>query len=256
MPTSPRPALRVAISAMVSPERTFSTYRQLFATVAQRLGRSLELVQRPTYADVNALLEKGEVEVAWVCTGAWPALARSGGARLLVVPVVDGGTTYRAYVIVGRACTANSFADLAGCRFAFSDRLSLTGYRYPTLRATQVSQDAGSFFGETFFANSHDNAIEAVRRGLADAASVDGLVFDYLARNSPESVAGLRVIERSEPYPIPPVVVSSHLPAAEAERVAVTLLTLHQEGGARSLLAHVGIESFTRPIPEAYQSLP
>jgi phosphonate transport system substrate-binding protein len=251
-----RPVLRVAIGAMVSPERTFSSYRQLFAVLADRLGLSLELVQRPTYADVNALLDKGEVEVAWICTGAWPELARSGGARLLVVPVVNGETTYRAYVIVGRSCRADSFAELAGSRFVFSDPLSLTGYRYPTLRAAQLSQAAKTFFADTFFAHSHDNAIEAVRRGLADAASVDGLVFDYLARTSPQSVAGLRVVERSEPYPIPPVVVSSRLAGAEAERVAAVLLSLHSEPEGRQLLADMGVDRFVRPAPDSYQVLP
>src|SRR5512135_1150411 len=43
-----RPALRVAVAAMISPKETFVFYRQLLDYLASNLGMEVELVQRKT----------------------------------------------------------------------------------------------------------------------------------------------------------------------------------------------------------------
>ena len=174
------PSLRVAIGAMISPERTYSSYGELFSEVAKKRGRRLELVQRGTYREVNVLLEHGEVDMAWICTGAWPELHKAGTARLLAVPVVGGRATYNALVIAGPSTTAGGLRELRGARFAFTDPMSLTGCLYPRSRLTTLGLNPAAFFGTSFFTHGHDLSIEAVRTGFADAASVDSLVFDYL----------------------------------------------------------------------------
>jgi phosphonate transport system substrate-binding protein len=253
---APGHPLRVAVGAMISPERTFASYGELFAEMARRLGRPVDILQRRTYAEVNQLIEHGEVDLAWVCTGAWPPLARSRAARLLAVPVVNEQTTYRAVILVGPSCRARTLAELRGVRFAFTDALSLTGYAYPRRRLAGLGLGADRFFSGTLFTHGHDTSIETVRRGFADAASVDELVFDFLRQRHPEEVEGVRVIEHSEPFPIPPLAVPTSLSEADFRLFQRVLLELDRDPRGRDLLQQLLVDRFAKPNESAYLELP
>ena len=77
---SPTPPLRVAVAAMISPKETFDLYRQLLAYLGRKLGKDLEFVQRKTYAEIDELLKKGEIDLAFICSG--PLCSRPGKIRL------------------------------------------------------------------------------------------------------------------------------------------------------------------------------
>jgi len=248
--------LRVAVGAMISPERTYEFYADLFHLLAGRLHRPLELKQRRTYQEVNTLILRGEVDVAWICTGAWPELSEAAGARLLAVPMVGGKTTYNALVLAGPAAgTARSLGELAGTRFAFTDPISLTGCLYPKRRIASLGGDAARFFSDTTFTGGHDRSIEAVRRGIVGGASVDSLVYDYLARRFPEEVEGVRVLETSPPFPIPPLVVPSSTPEGLSTVLRRELLALGRDPGGRKLLDALLVDGFSPPDLAAYERL-
>ena len=252
-PAPTHPVLRVAVGAMISPERTYADYAGLFAEVARREHRTLRLVQRSTYRDLNDLIRRGEVDVAWICTGAWPELRRDGAARLLAIPVVNRATTYNALLIGTASRPARDLASLRGARFVFTDPLSLTGCLYPTRRVkAETGLDPATFFGETRFTHGHDNSIEAVRRGFADAASVDSLVFDYLRSRSPAEVDGVRILETSPPFPIPPLVVPSQLPVEDEASLRNVFLRLSDDLAGRARLSPLLVDRFAIPDPPAY----
>lgn len=244
--------LRVAVGAMISPERTYEHYLDVFAEIAHRRGRPLELLQRQTYRDVNALLEHDEVDLAWICTGAWPALASAGTARLAAVPRVNGVSTYRAYIIIRSENRSKDLGDLRASIFAFTDPMSLSGCRYPLSRLRERGEAPAEFFSRTFYTHGHDVSIEAVRRGYADAASVDALVFDFLASRSPSLVDGLRILETSNPFPIPPLVVPARADGREADELVTELLRLADDERGRRLLDQIGVQAFVRPDSAAY----
>jgi phosphonate transport system substrate-binding protein len=244
--------LRVAVGAMISPERTYQHYREVFEEIALRRGRPLELVQRATYRDVNTLVERGEVDLAWICTGAWPDLESAGAARIVAVPRVSGVSTYRAYIIVRAENRSRSLDDLRAATFAFTDPMSLSGCQYPLSRLRDRGEAAAKFFSRTFYTHGHDVSIEAVRRGYADAASVDSLVFDFLALRSPGEVDGLRVLETSSPFPIPPLVVPARAEGREADELVTELLRFADDEVGRRLLGQIGVEAFARQDSAVY----
>lgn len=248
--------LRVAVGAMISPERTHAFYTDFFHLLASRLHRPLELIQRRTYQELNALIRRGEVDLAWICTGAWPELAEAGAARLLAVPVVDGKTTYNALLLAGPAAPrARDLEGLRGARFVFTDPISLTGCRYPKGRVAAIGADASTFFSRTSFTGGHDRSIESVQRGLAGGASVDSLVFDYLARRFPEEVEGIRVLETSPPFPIPPLVVPAATPEATSSALRDQLVALASDDRGRGLLDALLIDGFAPADEGAYARL-
>jgi phosphonate transport system substrate-binding protein len=249
------PALRVAVGAMVSPERAYVHYGRFFAALAAQRGQRVELVQRTTYREVNDLLREGAVDLAWICTGAWPELEREGAAQLVAVPRMYGKTTYQSFLIAGPSSDAATWSDLRGARFAFTDPLSLTGRLWPLRRLRETVGEGESFFGSTLYTHGHDLSIEAVRRGLVEAASVDSLVYLFLEARSPREVEGVRVLERSPELPIPPLVVSGALAEPRVLALRSDLFELADSAEGRGILAELAIDGLVPADAAPYREL-
>ncbi|MCP5371250.1 MAG: phosphate/phosphite/phosphonate ABC transporter substrate-binding protein [Hyphomicrobiales bacterium] len=249
------PTLRVAIAAMISPETTKEYYGDLMREIGKRLGRRTVFLQRKTYAEVNHLLEKKEVDLAFVCAGPYVDGNQRFGMEILAVPVVDGKSTYRSLTIVHRDSDIRTFDDLKGRRFAFTDPDSNTGHLVPRYVLAQRGATPETFFSETFFTNSHDNSIRAVALGLADGASVDSLVWKFM-RDSDSQIAGLtRVVQESPRYGIPPVVVHPSLAADTKQQLRETFLNLAQDKKVAPLLKKLRIDRFVAGQDGAYDTV-
>ena len=61
--------LKVAVAAIISPKETFAYYRQLLDYIGQRLGQEIQFIQRKTYGEINELLARGQIDLAFICSG-------------------------------------------------------------------------------------------------------------------------------------------------------------------------------------------
>jgi phosphonate transport system substrate-binding protein len=248
-------ALRGAVAAMISPRETFIHYRELLAYVARKSGKTLDFVQRKTYEEINELLGKGEVDLAFICSGPYALAKGRYGFMPLAVPEVQGSTSYRAYLIVNRNSPFHQLQDLKGQTFAFTDPDSNTGKLVPSFWLAELNQRPETFFKQIIYTYSHDNSILAVARGLVDGATVDGLVWEYYQATNPGFTSKTRIIKKSEPYGIPPLVVSRHLPAAERERLQQALLSMHRDPEGKKILAGLLIDRFLPLQEEWYEPI-
>lgn len=253
-PMKGRP-LRFAVASMADPIATYEAYLDLFNDLAAALGRPYQFVQRRTYQELNELLLQGQVDLAFICSGAYAALPENAPIEIIALPVVNGKSVYHSLIIVRKNSPAQRFEDLKGARFAFTDLLSNTGYLYPAFRLTNLGTDSQRFFAGTLLSGSHDESILAVYRKLVDAAAVDDLVFYKLV--SPESPYRdqLRVIESSPDFAIPPVVAPITVPAGLRARMRRFLLGLAQTPQGRARLAALGFDGFTAGGKEDYASI-
>jgi phosphonate transport system substrate-binding protein len=157
-------------------------------------------------------------------------------------------------LIVPADSPAQSMADLRGRVFAFTDPMSNSGRNYPTYLVQQFDSTPEAFFSRTFFTYSHDDAIRAVADGLADGAAVDSLVYDFAVAREPALGEKTRVIHRSKPFGIPPVVVSPALrPQLKAELQALLLSAADASEGLSALQA-IGVDRFVEITDDAYDS--
>jgi len=255
VPTNEVAALRLAVAAVISAQGTAETYQPLLDYLSRKLGRPVELVQRRTYAEINQLIEDGEVDVAFVCTSAYVAGHDEFGMRLLAAPQVNGATVYYSLLIVPSDSAAQSMADLRGEVFAFTDPMSTTGRMYPTYLVQQLGMGPERFFGRTFFTYSHDEAIRAVASGLADGAAVDSLVYDSVVSRDPALGEKVRVIYRSPPFGIPPVVVGPEVRPQLAAQLADVFLGMSEDPEGRDALEAMQIEAFVPIADSAYDSV-
>lgn len=240
-------AVKMAVAAMLSPRGTVMSYRPLQGYLEHRLGRPVQLVQRRTYQEVNELLARNMVDLAFVCTGAFRVGLQQGIMDLLVVPRIDGRETYQALLITAADSPIRTLEDLQGKVFAFTDPLSNSGYLYPVSILRERGERLESFFGRTIFTYSHDRSIAAVVEGVADAASVDSIVFAHAVRRDLDLAAKLRVIQRSPEFGMPPVVTPAGVDSDLRRQLREILLHIHEDPAAVDVLTALGIERFVEP---------
>lgn len=247
--------LRVAIAAVISPKGTVESYTPLLEYLGQALERPVELVQRRTYMEVNDLIARGEIDLAFVCTSAYVAGKRDFGMELLVAPQVQGDMIYYSYLIVPAGSPAQSMADLRDTVFAFTDPISNTGRKYPTYLVHQLGERPETFFARTFFTYSHDDAIRAVANGVADGAGVDHLIYDFAVAREPELGRRTRIIHQSPPFGIPPVVVAPQIRPQLRAELQTVLLQMADDPAGRTALTAAGIDRFLTIEDAAYDSV-
>ncbi len=246
--------LRVAVAAIVSPEGTLNSYRSLLAYLGHLLGRGVELVQRRTYWEVNDMISRGEVDLAFVCTGAYLQQGREHIMSILVVPQIHGRTTYKASVIVAADSRIKSFDDLKGKVFAFTDPLSNTGYLFPMDLVEKRDETVETFFKRTIFTYSHDRSIQAVVDGVVDGASVDNIVYENTIRKRPRIASLTRVIEQSREFGMPPVVVPKGIDKGEMKRLRAIFLNMDKDPEGRAVLNRLGMDRFVLPLSTLYEA--
>jgi len=252
---SSTPPLRVAVAAMISPKETFDLYRQLLVYLGHRLNRDLEFVQRKTYGEIDELLRRGEIDLAFICSGPYVAGKERFGFESLAVPEVHGSHFYRSYLIVNKDSTYHHLEELKGHTFAFTDPDSNTGKLVPTYWLAQMHEQPETFFSRIVYTYSHDNSIMAVARNLVDGAAVDGLIWEFYQQKDPTFTAKTRIIKKSEPYGIPPLVASKNLPVESKERIREILFSMHHDPEGKKILSGLMIDRFIAPQEGWYENL-
>ncbi len=247
--------LTIAIAGMVTPDEGLAYYQGLSEYLGRKVGLPVRLIHKADYAQVNDMLEQGKVDVGFVCSGPYVAGHDKFGLELLGAPVVNGQPMYYAYLIVPKSSDATSLLSLKGHVFAFTDPQSNTGCGVPTGMLADLGSTPEAFFSRFYFTYSHDVSIKNVATGEADGASVDSLIFDYAAATDPTYVSKVRVIGKSEPYGVPPVVVRPGLESGLKQRLRAALLGAAEDPAGVALLEKMRIEKFVAVDDSAYDSI-
>ena len=247
--------LRIAVGAIISPAKSLTFYEDIFDYIGENLGQGIELVQRKTYAEVNFLMRERRIDAAFVCSRPYVEGHRDFGMELLCVPVCFGKTTYHSYFIVHKDSTIKELEDLRGKLFAFSDPLSNTGMLIPTYTLAKMGETPESFFRKYIFTYSHDNSIRSVAEKFVDGAAVDSLIWEYLNVEEPELTLQTRILHKSSPYAIPPVVVSPNIDPKLKEQLRSAFLNMHKDPKGSQVLKKVLIDRFTEIEDSAYDSI-
>ena len=220
----------------------------------RKLGRPIVFVQRDSYRETMDLIDKGNLDFAWICD--YPYLALGKTVRLLAVASYQSKPFYRSYLIVPAKDTQSaSIIDLKGKVFAYADPHSNTGYVVPRHLLKQAGIDAGGHFRKTFFTWSHAKAIEAVASGLAQGANIDSYVWDSLQKVDPQLTAKTRIVWKSPEFGFPPIVADHRVPPADFETFQKALFGMGDDPDGRALLAKLNLDGFVAGSPELYAAV-
>ena len=247
--------VRIAVGGMITPREGVVYYRDLLRYIQDKIGEKIEYVDRESYAEINEMLKTGKLEAAFVCSGPYTDGKEQFGLELLVAPQAYGATVYYSYILVAKDSPFQSFEELRGKRFAFTDPLSNTGKLVPTYMLAKIDETPERFFKKIIFTMSHDKSINAVAQGIVDGAAVDSLIWEYLNATNPELTSKTRILKKSPPYAIPPVVVPRNLDPVLKDKLKQTFLNAHLDPQGREILQKMKIDKFIEIEDRAYDSV-
>jgi phosphonate transport system substrate-binding protein len=219
-----------------------------------RLGRPVRFVRRKTYAEITDMLLGGELDAAWICSFSY--VFNRANLTLLGVPVFKGEPYYQSYLIVPAIDQdTRGYGDLQGKVFAYVEPRSNTGYLYPRFAIAQLGKDSNAWFRETFFTWSHPDSVLAVADRVADAAAVDGYIWEVLSLGDPGLTDRTRVVSGSQKFGFPPVVGGAFIKDEVRARLATALLGMDQDPEGRRLLDLLHLDRFMAPREDIYDGI-
>jgi phosphonate transport system substrate-binding protein len=251
-----KPVLNIAVASIISPMENVNLYGDLLNIIGERVNMKVKMVQRQNYSETNRLIEAGEVQLGFICSGALIGdIGTNQIKQILVTPQIAGSTTYSSYIIAPSSSRASSLLDLKGKSFAYMDPLSFSGRIAPQVMLKRKGYQPDNFFRQTIFTYSHDKSIRAVAEGIVDGAAVDSLIYDLTIARDKSILGKIKVVDQSEAMGNPPVVVSHK---ADPELIAALkniLLTMHMDEQGRKAMALLHFDRFVHPDQVIYEKI-
>src|SRR3990172_2262751 len=256
-PVSPAPQepIRIGVSSMITPVDTVKYYQAIIDYIGARIGQPVQMVHRRTYAEMDGLLERGEVKIAFICSATYVKDREKFGVELLAAPSVDGNPKYHSHIIVHNDSLLKAFPELKGKTFAFIDPKSNSGKIYPTYLLKTMGTDPERFFGRFLYSYSHNKSVEMVAKKIVDGAAVDSIVYEYMRKTGSPYARQTKIIKRSPPYGTPPVVAVRDLDPVLKREVKAAFLNMRKTPRGKAILDAMMIDGFVEVPDRDYDGI-
>jgi phosphonate transport system substrate-binding protein len=240
---------------MITPVDAVKYYQEIIDYIGDQIKQPVQMVHRRTYDEMDAMLERGEVKIAFICSAPYVKNREKFGIDLLVAPSINGRAIYHSYIIVHKDSPIHSFSELKGKFFAFTDPKSNTGKLYPTYLLKTMNTSPEKFFKKIIYSYSHNKSVELVAKKIVDGAAVESIVYEYMLKKGSPYVKQTKIIKRSPPYGIPPVVVTKDLNSDLKRKIKEVFLNMHKTEKGKTILNAMMIDGFVEIHDSAYDSI-
>ncbi len=260
LPSHPALALsddvvKIGVSSMITPVDAVKYYQDIIDYIGEQIKQPVRMVNRRTYDEMDSLLEKGDVKIAFICSAPYVKNQAQFGVELLVGPIVNGRSVYHSYIIVHHESPIKTFPELKGKIFAFTDPKSNTGKLYPSYLLKGMGFTPEKFFKEILYSYSHNKSVEMVAKKIVDGAAMESIVYEHMLKVGSPYARQTRIIKRSPPFGIPPVVVTRDIDPALRKKIRDVFLSMHKTTKGKAILDAMMIEKFDEVPDKNYDSI-
>ncbi|MEN8258342.1 MAG: phosphate/phosphite/phosphonate ABC transporter substrate-binding protein [Thermodesulfobacteriota bacterium] len=247
--------LRIALIPEIDIFSQKKRYEPLVKYLEGKQGVVIDLKILSRYGNIIDNFVSKDLDAAFFgsFTGAL-ALKKLGVTPLARPEGDDGISTYFGMVFARKDSHINNAADMKGKRFAFVDKATTAGWLLPLHFFGELGiEDYQSWFGETYFTGTHDDAIYDVLNGNADIGAAKNTVFDRLAAQDSRILDELEIISTSMPVPENGLAVRPGLDEGLVAGMKKTLLTMDQDPEGKGVLAQFGAARFIETTAADYK---
>lgn len=254
--------INIAMTAAFVSEKGIGVYEEIGDYIEKKTGLKVEFVSGLSYATINAMIESGAAQMAFVC--GYPYILSHDGkenppTKLLAAPVnampqYKGEPKYYSYIIVRKDSPITKFEDLKGKTWVYNDDISNSGYNMPRAKLVSMGETKG-FFGKIVKSGAHEESIRMVGAGEADASAVDSLVLDYALAEKEPYASEVKIIETLGPAGVPPVVYSSKLDEKKAQKIKQALLGMKGDPEGKAILDKAHLLEFVHVEENNYDDI-
>ncbi|MBW4444691.1 MAG: PhnD/SsuA/transferrin family substrate-binding protein [Plectolyngbya sp. WJT66-NPBG17] len=231
-----------------------------YQTVARLISRSLRCdIQFRTYdRDPLIDLQENQVDLAFICGLPFirhdriaPEQFSAIAAPVMQAERYQNRPVYFSDIIVQTDSPFQTFADLAGSTVCYNDPGSNSGYYLLRYRLLQEQQTR--FFSYVVQSGSHQRSIRWIIEGKADCAAIDSTVLEQELRVFPELAQQIRIVESSNPCPMPPIVAAQHLGKDLIDQIQAALLQPDPE--LKATMAQMNVKRYAVVNTQDYDAI-
>jgi phosphonate transport system substrate-binding protein len=234
---------------------------ETYAAIVRYLGEKLEYPVSLTIGHSTDDFTQDRVDLGFLCgllyvhtTHQEPRQIETLAAPILTGARYSGQPIYFSDLVVRQESCYGSFADLRGCRWAYNELASHSGWNLVHSTLDQRGETP-AYFSQLLKSGSHLRSLEMVLAGEADATAIDSHVLDVLRQRNPVLATQLRVIDVFGPSPIPPLAISTRLDAQTKHHLQDLLTTMHQDAELGRIMRQGCIERFVAVNDQDYLPL-
>ncbi|TGD94560.1 phosphonate ABC transporter substrate-binding protein [Methylobacterium nonmethylotrophicum] len=167
------PELTLGVIPAENASGTTDRYAPLAAYLSKELGVPVRLRVASDYAAVIEGQRAGNIQIGFYGPAAFARAVMTG---VKAEPIVNqkhnnGASGYYSVIYVRADSPYKTLDDLKGKSLALVDPNSASGNQAPRFFLNKAGYDVDKFFGKTFYAGSHENAVLALVQGTAEAAA-------------------------------------------------------------------------------------
>ncbi len=229
----------------------------LVAAIASALPEGLADSTHRRSEDLDCLWRAPDLLLTQTC--GYPLMTAYADAFTYVatpcydLPGCEGGRYY-SVAVVRADDPATRLADLRGRRAAINGRDSQSGHNC-LRRAVADLAEGAPFFSAVLETGAHAASLEAVAQGLADVATLDCVSYALWSRETPERLAGTRVLCRSASAPALPYVTRADIEPEVLSALRAALQAVADDVELAPARRALALSGFTILGREAYQEI-
>jgi ABC-type phosphate/phosphonate transport system substrate-binding protein len=229
-------------------------WRALLSAVIEHAGLDIRLLDHRAPAPIEELWQRSDMAAVFMC--GLPFSRFKPRPELIAAPVPSppdfrGLPQYWSELAVRKDGPLQTIEDTFGGRIALTVPDSQSGC-LAALRFLMNRTDRFPLYQEVIAPRvTPVGALTAVVDGEAEVAPIDAYAYCLLQKYRPDLTLQVRIVARTAPTPIPPLVASR----TGLERLRAAFLEAHQFVSIQPLMADLLLERFVHPDPGSYDAL-
>ena len=229
-------------------------YTPLARYISKNAGVNVEIKMLSRYGNIIENFISGKLDAAFLGSFTGALAIKTIGVEPIARPLwLDDSSTYYGMIFVRKDSSIKNAADMKGKRFAFVDKATTAGWLLPLNYFREIGiEDYPSWFGETYFAGTHEDAIYDVLNGKADIGAAKNTVFYRLAAKDRRLLEELQVLAESPKVPANSLAVRKDLDTALKIKLRNLLLEMHNSEEGKAILSEFGAKKFIATTEKDY----
>jgi phosphonate transport system substrate-binding protein len=254
----PAPALaeiRLAILPRLEAADLFTMFNPLAEYLSKETGEKVSIVIPKDFTSFKSAAREGMIDLCFANSLVYVQLRKDIAAEPLAVAFEqNSGDHFRGIVIARKDSGIVSLGDLRGKKMVFVDKDSAGGYLFQVMMLKKAGLEMGRDITLLPFAKKHDNVVQAVINGAADAGGLRENDLDRM-RNIAD-LSRIWIVAYSDYYPNWPLFSLPGMQPGKQARVKEALLKL-KPGKRRSsrVLESAGLKGFAPITNTEYDRL-
>jgi len=213
-------------------------YEPLARYIAEKVELDIELKILSRYGNIIDNFTSGELDGAFFGSFTGALAIKKLGVIPIARPVwLDGSSTYYGMIFVRKDSGIKNANDMKGKKFAFVDKATTAGWLLPLQYFhSNGIEDYHTWFSETYFTGTHEDAIYDVLDKHADIGAAKNTVFYRLAEKDSRLKDDLLILATSPKVPSNTLAVSNKMDKSIIEKFKNTLLQMNQDKEGQEIL--------------------